>query len=88
MAFDRNVPKFSEEQLQDLSIILFDFLEKSGIAEENIPKIVVEIKYKLEEKSDESLEIVEPFITVSLGGINCAQGEGPGCGIGWRMVLS
>jgi hypothetical protein len=41
MAFDRNVPKFSEEQLQDLSIILFDFLKKSGIAEENIPKIVV-----------------------------------------------
>jgi hypothetical protein len=95
MTSDQKVPMFSEAQLNDLSVILFDFFLESKISEDDIAKIVVELKYKLPQETSqlEQFDISEesrnfiPFSAVSLGDIFCAQGEGPGCGVGMHRVI-
>jgi hypothetical protein len=95
MTSDQKVPVFSKDQLNDLSTIIFDFFLKSQISKDDISKIVVELKYRLplDENqltrvgiSGESEDFV-PFSTFSLGGMYCAEGEGPGCGRDWHSVF-
>jgi hypothetical protein len=96
MTYEQKVPKFSEAQLNELSIILFDFFLKSQVSKDDITKIVVELKYKLPqdiyqldefESLEESKKFI-PFSTVRLGDISCAEGNGPGCGDGMYRVFS
>jgi hypothetical protein len=95
MTYEQKVPQFSEAQLNELSIILFDFFLKSQISKDDIAKIVVELKYKLPQDTyqldefqsfEESKKFI-PFSTVTLGDIYCAVGEGPGCGTGMYRVI-
>jgi hypothetical protein len=87
MDFEK-IPQLTEEQICELSKLLFEFYQKISIPEEQIPNIVVELKYKLP-VSNPSLPslIPPPSISVSLGDIGCVPGDGRGCGIGWKYSL-
>ena len=94
MSFLNKPPSFTQERICVFSEAFFKLLEDSGFSKEEISNVSVEVKYKLQplfsgsvDVSQEGSVVLEPFIRASLVGINCAEGDGPGCGRGWHMVL-
>ena len=96
MSFVNKAPKLTQVQVCELSEVLFSFFRKCEIPDEEIPNISVEIKYKIQplfsgsaEMSLEGSRTIEPFIRASLvGPFHCEEGEGPGCGDGWKLARS